>query len=448
MNPVGTLETSKATNPLRELEKNGQSIWLDYIRRNLISSGELKRLIEEDGLRGMTSNPAIFEKAIAGSTDYQDILETLRLRTDLDAKARYETIAIRDIQDAADLLQPVYRASSKRDGYVSLEVSPYLARDTQGSILEARTLWKAVGRENVMIKVPGTAEGIPAFQQLISEGINVNVTLLFSVKVYEKVAEAYIAGLEQLAAQGGDLSRMASVASFFISRIDNSVDAVVADRLKAAKTDEEKAQLKSLLGKVAIANGKLAYQSYLRIFGTDRWKKLAAKGAQTQRVLWASTSTKNPAYRDVMYVEELIGKDTVNTVPPATLDAFSDHGNSRLSLTEDIPGAQNTMKTLAGLGISIDEITDKLTDDGVRLFDEAFDKLLQAVEKSSASPTAPKVSKQSYKLNDEINSQVKKNIDDWRASGKVRRLWRRDASLWTGTDEASWLGWLNIIDDE
>jgi transaldolase len=384
MNPTGVLETAKATNPLIGLQKFGQSIWLDYIRRDLLTGGELKRLIEEDGLRGMTSNPAIFEKAIADSNLYDDVLKSLRSRTDLDATGRYEILAIRDIQDAADLLRRVYDSTKQRDGYVSLEVSPYLARDTQGTLHEARRLWKAVGRPNVMIKVPGTTEGIPAFQQLIGEGINVNVTLLFSQEVYQRVADAYIAGVEQLAASKGDLRKIASVASFFISRIDNAVDAQVADRLKAsASTSKEQEQLKSVQGKIAIANGKLAYQRYQKTFGADRWKKLAAQGAQTQRVLWASTSTKNPAYRDVLYVEELIGPDTVNTLPPATLEAFRDHGVPRQSLTEDIPGAAQTMKILAQLGISIDEVTDKLTHDGVRLFAEAFDKLLKAVEKST-----------------------------------------------------------------
>jgi len=383
MQPTGIIETAKATNPLKDLLKYGQSVWLDYIRRDLLTSGELKRLIDEDGLRGMTSNPAIFEKAIADSTLYADILQSLRTRTDLDAKARYEILAIRDIQDAADFLRPVYDSSERRDGYVSLEVSPYLARDTQGTIAEARRLWKTVARENVMIKVPGTTEGIPAFQQLISEGININVTLLFSREVYKRVAEAYIAGLEQLAARGGDASRIASVASFFISRIDNSIDAIVGQRLKASKDPSEQEQLKSLLGKVAIANGKQTYVSYQKIFSGDRWKNMAAKSAQTQRVLWASTSTKNPAYSDVLYVEELIGQDTVNTIPPATLDAFRDHGHPRTSLTENVEAADRTMETLAQLGISMKEVTDKLTDDGVRLFAEAFDKLLKAVEKSS-----------------------------------------------------------------
>jgi len=385
MQPVGVLETAKKTNPLKDLLSFGQSVWLDYIRRDLLTGGELKRLIEEDGLRGMTSNPTIFEKAITGSTLYDDLLNSLRSRTDLDAKGRYEILAIRDIQDAADFLRPVYQGSKRRDGYVSLEVSPYLARDTKGSIEEARRLWKAVGRENVMIKIPGTAEGIPAIQQALSEGININVTLLFAQDVYVKVAEAYIAGIEQFAKSGGDVSKMASVASFFISRIDSLVDSMIDARLKTSKDAGEQQQLKNVQGKVAIANGKQTYEKYQAIFGSDRWKALAAKGAQTQRVLWASTSTKNPAYRDVLYVEELIGPDTVDTIPPATLDAFRDHGIPRASLTENIDAAQRTMEAVAKLGISMKEVTDKLTDDGVRLFAEAFDKLLAAVEKSTKS---------------------------------------------------------------
>jgi transaldolase/glucose-6-phosphate isomerase len=448
MQPVGILETAKATNPLKDLLKFGQSVWLDYIRRDLLTGGELKRLIDEDGLRGMTSNPIIFEKAISGSTDYADLLQSLQSRTDLDAKGRFEILAIRDIQDAADQLRPVYQDSKRRDGYVSLEVSPYLARDTQGTLQEARALWKAVGRENVMIKVPGTAEGIPAFQQLISEGINVNVTLLFAQEVYVRVAEAYIAGLEQFGASGGDVSRIASVASFFISRIDSLVDSIISARLKASKDPGEQEQLKSVQGKVAIANGKQTYKKYQAIFGTDRWNALAAKGGQTQRVLWASTSTKNPAYRDVLYVEELIGPDTVDTIPPATFDAFRDHGKPRLSLTEDLEGAGKTMETIAKLGISMKEVTDKLTDDGVRLFAEAFDKLLEAVENSSKPPVTPKVGPQTYKLPETLATSVKSNIDQWRAGGKVRRLWQRDASLWTGTDEANWLAWLNITEEQ
>src|SRR5215469_4405939 len=287
---VPTETKPRTTNPLLELSKYGQSPWLDYIRRNLISSGELKRLIEQDGLAGVTSNPAIFEKAITGSTDYTDALLELQKRKDLDAMGIYEILAIKDIQDAADKLRPVYDRTKMRDGYVSLEVSPFLAKDTDGTIKDARRLWKAVNRPNLMVKVPATPEGIPAIQQLIGEGININVTLLFAQEMYEKVAHAYITGLKAYAAGGGDPSHVASVASFFISRIDTMVDAIVKARLKATSDPKEQAQLKSLLGKVAIANGKLTYQRYKEIFSGPEWDALAKKGAQTQRVLWASTS--------------------------------------------------------------------------------------------------------------------------------------------------------------
>ena len=383
MQPTGVLETAKATNPLQALLTYGQSMWLDYIRRDLITGGKLKKMIEEDGLRGMTSNPSIFEKAIGESSLYDDILQSLASRNDLDTTTRYEQIAIRDIQDAADVLRPVYESSKFRDGYVSLEVSPLLALKTQETIDEARRLWKAVNRENVMIKIPGTAEGLPAIRQAIGEGININVTLLFSQEVYEKVAEAYIAGLEDLSKRGGNLKTIASVASFFISRIDSLVDSIINEKLKAVSNGQQEAMLKSLLGKVAIANGKLTYLRYQRLFSGPRWQALAAQGAQTQRVLWASTSTKNPAYRDVMYVEELIGPDTVNTMPPATIEAFRDHGKLRNSLIEDVAGAQNVMDNLARTGISIKEVTAKLTDDGVKLFADAFHKLLAAVEKNT-----------------------------------------------------------------
>ncbi|HEY6769010.1 MAG TPA: transaldolase [Candidatus Sulfotelmatobacter sp.] len=384
MQPTGVLEPSaKTTNPLQELLKFGQSMWLDYIRRDLLTTGKLKQLIDNDGLRGMTSNPSIFEKAIGDSSLYDDMLNELSSRDDLDPTGRYELIAIRDIQQAADILRPVYDSSNFHDGYVSLEVSPYLARKTKETIDEARRLWKSVQRENVMIKVPGTAEGLPAIRQLIGEGININITLLFAQEVYEKVADAYLAGLEDLAKHGGNLKKLASVASFFISRIDSLVDSKIEEKLKSAKDPQQQALLKSLLGKVAIANGKLTYQAYQRIFSGPRWEALAAKGAQTQRVLWASTSTKNAAYRDVVYVEELIGPNTVNTMPVATVDAFRDHGKVRQSLTEDVPGAKKTMDGLAAAGISMKEVTDKLTDDGVKLFADAFDKLLAAVAKNT-----------------------------------------------------------------
>lgn len=434
-------------NPLKALQKHGQSVWLDYIRRSLITSGELKRMIGDDGLRGVTSNPAIFEKAIAGSTDYKDILTAADSRT-LDAKTVYERIAVRDIQDAADLMRPVYERTQKRDGYVSLEVSPTLAHETQGTLEEARRLWKAVSRPNIMIKVPGTVEGVPAFEQLISEGINVNVTLLFAQDAYERVAQAYLAGLEKFGKGQGDLSHIASVASFFVSRIDTAIDGLVATRLKTVTNPNEQALLRSLVGKVAIANAKLTYQRYHELFSGRRWDALAGRGAQTQRVLWASTGTKDPSYRDVLYVEELIGPDTVNTIPPATFDAFRDHGKLRASLTEDVEGAFDTMTSLGEAGISMKDVTDKLLEQGVQLFADAFAKLLKAVEQQRGGVGAGKINRQTYTLPETLTKAVKAGVEDWRTHGKVRKLWARDASLWTGADEGQWLGWLDITDDQ
>jgi transaldolase/glucose-6-phosphate isomerase len=434
-------------NPVRALQDYGQSVWLDYIRRHLLTSGELQRLITEDGLRGVTSNPAIFEKAITGSTDYTEALNALTGRN-LGAMTLYEQLAIRDIQDAADILRAVYEQTRCGDGYVSLEVSPHLAHDTQGTIREARRLWQTVGRPNVMIKVPATPAGLPAIEQLISEGINVNVTLLFSQEVYERVAQAYIAGLERLAAQDGDVSRVASVASFFISRIDTAIDAQAAARLRTAASARERDLLGRIIGKVAIANGKLTYRRYKTIFQGPRWEALAGKGAQKQRVLWASTSTKNPNYRDVLYVEELIGPDTVNTMPPATLEAFRDHGRLRASLEEDIEGAHDTMETLEQVGISMQAVTDTLLDEGVRLFAEPFDKLLDAL--APRSPAHPKhgIDRQSYRLPEALAAAVKATLEDWRGHDKVRRLWAGDAALWTATDEKDWLGWLSVTEDQ
>jgi transaldolase/glucose-6-phosphate isomerase len=385
-------DAKRPENPLKALLRFGQSVWFDYIRRDLITTGQLARLIEDDGLRGMTSNPTIFEKAIAGSPDYTKPLAELAKRGDLDAKGIYENLAVRDIQDAADALRGVYDQSKRRDGYVSLEVSPYLAHKTQETIDEARRLWKTVGRENVMIKVPGTPEGLPAIRELIGRGININVTLLFAQDVYENVAEAYIAGLEDLAGRGGDLSHIGSVASFFVSRIDALIDGKIAEMLKNPPAGSDPALLRSLEGKVAIANAKLTYQVYKKIFSGPRWQALAGRGAETQRVLWASTGTKNPAYSDILYVEELIGPDTVDTVPPATFDAFRDHGKPRASLEEDLAGAHKTMLDLGRSGISMKAVTDQLTEDGVKLFADAFGKLLDAVEKqaklaTNASPT-------------------------------------------------------------
>ncbi len=434
-------------NPLQALHGYGQSVWLDYIRRSLLACGELRRLIEEDGLRGVTSNPAIFEKAITGSTDYTETLKSLAPQY-REAKTLYEQVAIRDIQDAADELRPVYEQAKQRDGYVSLEVSPYLARDTSGTLEEARRLWRSVERPNVMIKVPATPEGIPAIEQLISEGINVNVTLLFAQETYEQVTGAYIAGLRKRAAQGGDVRAVASVASFFISRIDTAIDNLLTARIKTAKRSTERALLQSLMGKVAIANAKLTYQRYQEIFRGEGWQSLANKEAQTQRVLWASTSTKNPTYRDVLYVEELIGPDTVNTIPPATFDAFRDHGRLRASLKEGLEEAYDTMETLEQVGISMKEVTDKLLREGVDVFAKAFDKLLAAVDKTRKAAVTAKTSHQTYTLPENLAAEVKSSLEEWRRQGKVRQLWARNAALWTGSDEGNWLGWLGIIEDQ
>lgn len=373
----------KILNPVRALRIFGQSVWLDSIDRSLIASGRLQHLITEDGLGGVTSNPAIFEKAITGGADYAADLHTFRRECGLDAKACYERLAIEDIQSAADLLQPVYARTKRRDGYVSLEVSPYLARDTRGTVDEARRLWDAVGRDNLMIKVPATPEGIPAIVQLLSRGINVNVTLIFSQDAYARVAEACLLGFEQLGERGGDVGSVASVASVFVSRLDTAADAAIDARLKTATREADQILLKSLQGKVAVANAKLIYQRYRTLFSGPRWDALAARGAMPQRVLWASTGTKNPRYRDVLYLEELIGPETVSTVPPATLEAFRDHGRPEFRLTEGIEEANDTLIELQRAGISLKELTDRLLEEGLQSFGAAYDRLLDVIERRS-----------------------------------------------------------------
>ncbi len=367
------------TNPILELARESQSLWYDSLRRGIIVSGELARLIE-GGVRGLTTNPAIYEKAIDSTGDYDAELGDL-VRRGLGARAIYEELALHDIEAAADLMRPVYEATGRRDGYVSLEVTPDVAHDRDATVAQARSLWGQLGRENVMIKVPGTPEGIEAFRALVSQGVNVNVTLLFAQEVYEEVAEAYLEGLEARAARGGDLSRLASVASFFVSRIDTLVDGLLEERERAMREPVERARIESLRGKAAVANAKLAYQRYKALVRTPRWRRLAEKGARSQRLLWASTSTKSPRYRDVFYIEELIGRDTVNTVPPQTLEAFRDHGRVRPTLEEGIDEARGTLTALESLGISFRAVTDRLLVDGVRLFSEPFDKLLAAIER-------------------------------------------------------------------
>jgi transaldolase / glucose-6-phosphate isomerase len=438
---------SAVQSPVTALKSYGQSVWLDFIRRSLIAGGELARMVEEDGLGGVTSNPAIFQKAIDGSNDYAAAIEEISKDPHLDPKAVYEQLAVKDIQDAADVLRPVYDATKKRDGYVSLEVSPDLANDTEGTLAEARRLWAAVARPNVMIKVPATPAGVPAIRTLIGEGININVTLLFAREAYEAVAHAFIEGLEARAAKGGALDHVASVASFFVSRIDTSVDAQLEEKAKAA-SGADKARFEALLGKVAIANAKLAYQSYKKIFSGAKWDALAKKGAQTQRVLWASTGTKNPHYRDVVYVEELIGPDTVNTVPPETLSAFRDHGRPRPSLEEDVVAAMDTLDALEKTGVSLRQVTEDLLADGVKKFTEPFGKLLKAVERRCREANKARINAQSYVLPPALASEVTLKLKDWDAQGGTHRLWAGDASLWTGSDEASWIGWLGIVESQ
>jgi transaldolase/glucose-6-phosphate isomerase len=436
-------------NRLKALLEFGQSVWIDYLRRDFLAGGGLKRLIEEDGLRGMTSNPSIFEKAIAESTEYDAALRDFEAQHDSDPLTLFEHLAIADIRQAADILRPVYQATRGRDGYVSLEVTPYLAMKTAETIADARRLWRAVDRPNLMIKVPGTEAGVPAIRQLISEGININVTLLFARSAYMAVANAFIEGLEAYAAAGGKVAGVASVASFFVSRIDTAMDAAIEERLKRAPPAEDRQALEGLLGKVAIANAKLAYQDYKALFGAARWQDFARKtGAQTQRLLWASTGTKNPKYRDVLYVEELIGPDTVNTMPPATMDAFRDHGEPRASLEEHVDGARRIIETVARLGLPLAAITDKLVTDGVVLFADATDKLLGAVARKRAAILDVQLDRQAQSLDRESTSAVDASLESWRRAGNVRRLWARDATLWTGADESKWLDWLDIVAQE
>jgi transaldolase / glucose-6-phosphate isomerase len=431
-------------NPLKQLNDFGQSPWLDFVSRDLLRSGQLSKMIEDDGLKGVTSNPSIFEKAIGHGDDYDEMIRQAEAAGDLDPGALFEGLAVHEIRDGADAMRRVYQQTHGRDGYISLEVSPYLAMDTAGTIEEARRIWREVDRPNLMVKIPGTKPGIPAIRQMISEGVNINVTLLFSADAYAEVAEAYISGLEAYVAKGGDPHHVASVASFFISRIDSLVDDLL-DKKIAAGGDAKLAELK---GKVAVANAKLTYQLYKKIYSDRRWQSLAQKGAQTQRLLWASTGTKNKAYSDTLYVDELIGADTANTMPPPTMDAARDHGKPRASLEESVPAAKAVMDALPKAGIDFHQVTSKLVDDAVRLFVDAADTLYASVQKKRQMILGNKQNSMAYKLPAEIETGVKAAIEDWRKEGKVRRLWAGDASLWTDADEANWIGWLNIVYDQ
>jgi len=368
-----------STNPLIELTRLGQSVWHDNIERKLITSGGLKRLIDEDGLSGVTSNPAIFEKAIAGSDLYADQLRDTA-EAGKNAQEIYEALAIQDIQMAADVLASVYDKTGGTDGFVSLECSPLLANDTQATIEETRRLWRLVDRKNVMIKIPGTPEGIPAIEQGIYDGININITLLFSLHAYDQTIEAYIRGLERRVAENKPIDNISSVASFFVSRIDSAVDKELERRIGQASDEKEKAKLQSLLGRIAIANAKIAYQRYKKVFHGERFAALKQKGAQVQRPLWASTSTKNPVYPDVYYVEALIGPETVDTLPPATIVAFRDHGRARVTIEDNLDEERALLARLEEVGISLDQVTAHVLADAVRLFVEPFEKLLKTIE--------------------------------------------------------------------
>jgi len=443
-----TTAKKEVTNRLKQLTKQGQSIWLDFIRRSFVRNGDLRKLVDDDGLRGVTSNPSIFEKAIGGSDDYKEQMAELLQDRSLDANAIYERLAVQDIQEACDVLKLVYEETAGRDGYVSMEVSPLLAEDTEATVSEALRLWKWVDRPNLMVKVPATPEGIPAIQKLIAAGLNINVTLLFSTQAYSEVAEAYIAGLEQLQAEGGDVGKVASVASFFISRIDSLVDSLLKDKIKVAEDEKEKTRYEGLLGKTAIANAKMAYQIYRQLFTSERWKKLAGAGARPQRLLWASTSTKDPSYKDCLYVDELIGNETVNTLPLNTLEAFRDHGIPEETLEKRLDEAQNYLEQLERYEISLTEVTHKLLVEGVELFATSFKKMLGAVEKERKAHLPPKIDTMSFKLPAELNTEVNKMVDEWQEAGRIQKLWKKDKSLWTGADEATWMEWLDIVDEQ
>ena len=430
-------------NPLKELEACGQSPWLDYLKRSLIEKGELLALIERDGLKGVTSNPSIFEKAIGESDEYDDALKQFLAGADHSISAIYEHLAIADIRGAADVLRPVYERTQGRDGYISLECSPYLANDTEATVTEALRLWAAVKRPNLMVKVPATRAGIPAIRELIGRGLNINITLLFAVKVYEQVVEAYLSGLEDLARAGGDISRIGSVASIFVSRIDTAVDKRL-DKL------DDKRLVNRFHGKVAIANAKLAYDRYKALFSGPRWQRLAAAAAKTQRLLWASTSTKDPAYKDIMYVEALVGRDTVDTIPPATMDAFRDHGKAILDAIErDVAEARVILAELEQHGISLKGITDELVTEGVQQFTDSFDKLFGAIARRRRTLHEGDRARFAIGLGSpELKTAFDEEIEVWRKEGRIRRLWAGDKILWTGIDEDKWLGWLNIVPEE
>ncbi|MGI8570116.1 MAG: bifunctional transaldolase/phosoglucose isomerase [Methylocella sp.] len=430
-------------NKLKQLEVCGQSPWLDYLKRSLIESGELRTLIERDGLKGVTSNPSIFEKAIGETDEYANALKQFQVQADHGISAIYEHLAIADIRAAADVLRPVHEQTQGRDGYISLECSPYLANDTGATVAEALRLWAAVARPNLMVKVPATPAGIPAIRQLTGRGLNINSTLLFSVSVYEQVVEAYVSGLEDLARAGGDVAKIGSVASFFVSRIDTAID-------KRLDKVGDKKLADRLRGKAAIANAKIAYVRYKALFSGPRWAALAASGAKTQRLLWASTSIKNPAYKDTMYVEALIGRDTVDTIPPATMDAFRGHGAAKPNMIEqDVEGARAMLAEVERHGISLNEVTGQLVKDGVQQFADAFDELFGTIARRRRTLVEGDHANLEVRPGSlEMKKAFEEEMEAWRKGGRIRRLWAADKSLWAGTGEDKWVGWLRVVEQE
>ncbi len=428
------------TNRLQDLGACGQAVWLDFVDRSFLKEGGLKKLVEEDGLTGVTSNPSIFEKAMGSGDKYDEGFQSFLAKGDASVQDTYESQAILDIQAAAGDLRPVYDRLDGRDGYVSLEVSPYLADETDTTVEEARRLWKAVDRPNLMVKVPGTQSGTPAIRQLIEDGLNINVTLLFSLEAYQAVAEAYLAGLEARVAKGEPIDRIASVASFFVSRIDSQIDKKIDERVHNG--DAEADALKALRGKVAVANAKTAYAWYEEMIASPRWKALADKGAMPQRLLWASTGVKDPAYPDTLYVDDLIGPDTVNTMPPKTMDAFRDHGTATVTLRDGLDEARHVLAEAERLGLGLDKVTAALVIDGVRQFADAADQLLGAVAGKREAILGDRLDSFEAKLPDDLQAKVDARLKQAASEGWPRRLWKGDATLWTDKDEGKWLAWL------
>ena len=433
---------SKAANPLKELHEQGQSLWYDNIRRQLITSGELARLRDE-GITGVTSNPTIFEKAVSGSTDYDEALVRLVRAKRKPADILWD-LMVEDIQAAADVFRPTYKAAKGHDGFVSIEVSPAVARSTKRTVDMARDLWRRCQRPNVMVKIPATRPGLPAIRQMIGEGVNINVTLIFSVDRYAEVAEAFLAGLEDFKGKGGDLDKVNSVASFFVSRVDTKIDKMLAAKIAASKDPKEARKLERLYGKAGIANSKMAYEKFKELHSGPRWEVLRKAGATPQRCLWASTSVKDPRYPDTMYVEELIGPDTVDTVPPNTLAAFREHGEVRRSLDEHVDAAKRQLKELAEVGIDLDQVTQELEVEGVDSFFKSYEDLTKALTNAARDIRAGKGPTQWYSLGT-LQPAVDKTVSQLQKEEVPRRLWAKDGSLWTG-DAADWLGWLNVVE--